>query len=111
MKFPKSIKLGHFNIIIKLIDSDIAAVGNEEGSFHSGIKTIFIDKAIAEKGGVDFTCVLIHELLHCSYFKNNLNQNSSEEDIVNSMSNDLTELLSRTELLNLINKNIKGKNV
>jgi hypothetical protein len=47
--------------------------------------------------------------MHVSYLKNNFNQTSSEEDLVNGFSNDLTELLSRDELLNIINKILRGK--
>jgi hypothetical protein len=109
MQLPKSIRLGHFEIFIKELDPDIAAASNEEGSFHSTTRTIWIDKSIIEKGGADLVCVLIHELMHVSYLKNNFNQTSSEEDLVNGFSNDLTELLSRDELLNIINKILRGK--
>lgn len=110
MLLPKSIKLGHFDIKIKPLEPEIAAASNEEGSFQSTNRTIYIDKSIIEKGGPDLVCVLIHELFHVSYYKNNLNLNSTEEDLVNSFSNDITELLSRTELLNIINKQLRGKN-
>ena len=109
MKLPSSIKLGHFTIKIKAVVADIAAAGNEEGSFHSNIKTIYIDKSIIEKGGADLACVLLHELMHCSYYKNNFNINSSEEDLVNGCSNDLTELFTRTKLLTILSKILKGK--
>ena len=109
MKLPSFIKLGHFTIKIKAVDADIAAAGNEEGSFHSNIKTIYIDKSIIEKGGADLACVLLHELMHCSYYKNNFNINSSEEDLVNGFSNDLTELFTRTKLLTILSKILKGK--
>ena len=33
----------------------------------------------------------------------------SEEDLVNGFSNDITELLTRTDLLTIINKILKGK--
>ena len=42
--------------------------------------------------------------------KNNLSKTSLEEDLVNAFSNDLTELFSRTELLNFIIKQLRGKN-
>ena len=109
MQLPKSIKLGHFEIFIKELDPEIAAASSEEGSFLPTSRTIWIDKSIIEKGGADLVCVLIHELMHVSYLKNNFNQTSSEEDLVNGFSNDLTELLSRDEHLNIINKILRGK--
>ncbi len=110
MNLPKIIKLGHFNIKIKPVETELSSHNEEEGSFHSGTRTIYIDQNIIDKGDVDLVCVLIHELLHVSYFKNNLSKSSTEEDIVNAFSNDLTELFSRTELLNFINKQLRGKN-
>ena len=110
MQLPKSIKLGHFNILIKELEPEIAAANNEEGSFHATSRTIYIDKSIIDKGGPELICVLIHELFHASYYKNNLGLQSSEEDLVNSFSNDITELLTRTELLKIITKELRGIN-
>ena len=110
MNLPKIIKLGHFNIHIKPIDSELASHNEEEGSFHSGTRTIYLDQNIIDRGGVDLVNVLVHELLHVSYYKNNLSKASTEEDLVNAFSNDFTELLSRTELLNFINQQLRGKN-
>lgn len=109
MQLPKSIKIGHFEIFIKELDPEIAAASSEEGSFQSTSRTIWIDKTLIDKGGADLICVLIHELMHVSYYKNNFNQTSSEEDLVNGFSNDITELLSRTELLKIINNELRGK--
>ena len=109
MKLPSSIKLGHFTINIKPIDADVAAGISEEGSFQATTRTIYIDNSIIERGGADLANVLLHELLHVSYYKNNFNNNSSEEDLVNGFSNDITELLTRTDLLTIINKILKGK--
>ena len=110
MKLPKIIKLGHFNIKLKPLPNELASSDESEGSFYSSVRTIYIDENIIEKGGVDLVSVLFHELLHASYYKNNLNKNSTEEDLVNSFSNDLTELISRTKLLDIININLRGKN-
>ena len=109
MQLPSTIKLGHFIIKIKSLPSELASSDEQEGSFHGSVRTIYIDENIIEKGGVDLVSVLLHELLHVSYFKNNLSKTSCEEDLVNSFSNDLTELLSRTKLLDFINKNLRGK--
>ena len=109
MKLPSSIKLGHFTIYIKPIDADVAAGSYEEGSFQPTTRTIYIDNSIIQKGGADLANVLLHELLHVSYYKNNFNNNSTEEDLVNGFSNDITELLTRTDLLSLITKILRGK--
>ena len=109
MKLPSSIKLGHFTINIKPIDADVAAGISEEGSFQATTRTIYIDNSIIERGGADLANVILHELLHVSYYKNNFNSNSTEEDLVNGFSNDITELLTRTDLLTIINKILKGK--
>jgi|TARA_B100001964_G_scaffold92182_1_gene103476 hypothetical protein len=110
MKLPKTIKLGHFNIKIKPLPNELASSDEQEGSFHGSTRTIYIDENIIEKGGVDLVSVLLHELLHVSYYKNNLSKDSKEEDLANAFSNDLTELFSRTKLLDIINTNLRGKN-
>ena len=110
MKLPKTIKLGHFNIKIKPLPNELASSDEQEGSFHGSTRTIYIDENIIEKGGVDLVSVLLHELLHVSYYKNNLSKDSREEDLANAFSNDLTELFSRTKLLDIINTNLRGKN-
>ena len=110
MKLPKTIKLGHFNIKIKPLPNELASSDEQEGSFHGSTRTIYIDENIIEKGGVDLVSVLLHELLHVSCYKNNLSKDSKEEDLANAFSNDLTELFSRTKLLDIINTNLRGKN-
>ena len=110
MNLLKQIKLGHFTIKIKALPKDIASSDEQEGSFHGSTRTIYIDENIIEKGGVDLVSVLLHELLHVSYYKNNLSKDSKEEDLANAFSNDLTELFSRTKLLDIINTNLRGKN-
>jgi len=102
MHLPKCIKLGPFEIKIKSLDPEIAADNFEEGSFNPTTRTIYIDKNIIQKGGSDLINVLIHELLHASYYKNNFNPASTEEDLVNGFSNDLTELLTREKLFDII---------
>ena len=109
MQLPNTIRLGHFTIKIKSLPGDIASSEEQEGSFHGSTRTIYIDENIIEKGGADLVSVLLHELLHVSYFKNNLSKDSKEEDLANAFSNDITELLSRTQLLDFINKQLRGK--
>ena len=76
----------------------------KEGSFQSRQRIIYIAEDIVERGGEDLINVLIHELLHVIYYQYNLSNSSSEEDVVNSMANGLTELLTRTALLETIKK-------
>jgi hypothetical protein len=102
---PKKIKVGHFDIEIKVLPTNISTeVCGEEGSFHARQRTIYLAEDIVEKGGADLICVLIHELMHAIYFQYGLSSSSSEEDVVNAMSNGVTELLTRTNLNTIINK-------
>ena len=103
-KLPKTIDVGPFKIEIQVLPSAIADEGNEEGSFQSRQRIIYIAEDIVERGGEDLINVLIHELLHVIYYQYNLSNSSSEEDVVNSMANGLTELLTRTALLETIKK-------
>ena len=103
-KLPKTIDVGPFKIEIQTLPSAIAYEGNEEGSFQSRQRIIYIAEDIVERGGEDLINVLIHELLHVIYYQYNLSNSSSEEDVVNSMANGLTELLTRTALLETIKK-------
>ena len=103
-KLPKTIDVGPFKIEIQILPSAISYEGNEEGSFQSRQRIIYIAEDIVERGGEDLINVLIHELLHVIYYQYNLSNSSSEEDVVNSMANGLTELLTRTALLETIKK-------
>ena len=76
----------------------------EEGSFHANLRKIYISEDVVKRGGATLINILIHELMHVAYWYCNLTSQSSEEDIVNAMSNSLTELLFRTDLLTFINK-------
>ena len=97
MKYPKTIKLGHFNITIKLVDSDITAVGGEEGSFHSDPPNavitwtynkkiqeaeIIIDNVVSTENGVRYLFRIITgqipkgELSNVSIFIDNLSSSN-----------------------------------
>ena len=104
IKLPKTIDVGPFKIEIQILPTAIASEVNEEGSFQSRQRIIYIAEDIVERGGEDLINVLIHELLHVIYYQYNLSNSSSEEDVVNSMANGLTELLTRTALLQTIKK-------
>ena len=104
-QLPKQIKLGAYTFDIKVLPENISSeVCEEEGSFHARIRTIYIAEDIVKRGGEDLLQLLLHELCHCIYWVNNLKSSSSEEDVVNAMSNGITELLSRTTLKKLINQ-------
>ena len=99
MKLPKSLKIGHETIRIEVVPSHLAyELCREEGSFHPSLRTIFISEDILERGGASLANLLIHEIMHVAYWLYNLNKESSEEDIVNCMSNVITEVLFRTDL-------------
>ena len=108
IQLPKTIKVGHFTIEIKVLPTNISSdVCNEEGSFHSRIRTIYLAEDIVERGKEDLVNLLLHELMHAIYWNYGLNDKSTEEDIINAMSNGITELLSRTALRKIINKHLK----
>ena len=107
MKLPKQIKLGHETIYIEVVPTYLSyELCKEEGSFHSNIRTVFISEDMVNRGGASLVNVLIHELMHVIFWLDNLSRDSSEEDVVNSMSNGMTELLLRTELITFINKEL-----
>lgn len=104
IKLPKTIDVGPFKIEIKVLPTAIASEVNEEGSFQTRQRIIYLAEDIVERGGEDLINVLIHELLHVIYYQYNLSNTSTEEDVVNSMANGLTELLTRTALIEIIRK-------
>jgi len=105
MKLPKSFKIGYETIDIEILPTHLAyEICKEEGSFHANLRKIYISEDVVKRGGATLINILIHELMHVAYWYCNLTSHSSEEDIVNAMSNSLTELLFRTDLLTFINK-------
>ena len=103
MKFPKSFKIGFETIDIEILPTHLAYdICREEGSFHANLRKIFISEDVVKRGGATLINILIHELLHVCYWYNNLSNNSTEEDIVNAMSNYITELLFQSKLTKLI---------
>ena len=106
--FPNQIKLGHFVLTIKLLDSEIIFnLGEQQGSFESREQTIYLDKDIVSGNPDQAINLVIHELMHAIYYQYNLSEKSCEEDIVNAMSNGMTELLTRTDLLQFIKHKLK----
>ena len=106
--FPNQIKLGHFVLTIKLLDSElIYNLGEQQGSFESREQTIYLDKDIVRGNPDQAINLVLHELMHAIYYQYNLSKESNEEDIVNAMSNGITELLTRTDLLTWLKHKLK----
>ena len=105
---PKQIKLGHFLIDIQLIDGQLSLnIAEQQGCFVAREQIIYLDKDIMTGQADRAIGLIIHELCHAIYYQYNLGQHSSEEDIVNAMSNGMTELLTRTDLLKYIQHKLK----
>lgn len=105
MKLPRSFKIGFETIEIEVLPAYLSYdVSQEEASFHPSLRKIFISEEIVRRGGPTLINTLIHELLHVAYWYCNLTASSSEEDVVNAMSNYITELMFNSELLTLITK-------
>ncbi len=108
MKFPKEIKLGCFTIKIKILDSSLAyEVAEQQGSYLEKTNTIYLSEDIfddAERA----VHVVFHELCHAIYSQYSL-KDKDEETVVNSFANGITELLTRTQLLQLINHKVKRR--
>jgi len=105
---PHILQLGHFKLKITLANSDIV---NEEyqGAYLSRDDKIILDKGSANGKGAQSINIILHELCHAIYYAYGLDNNSNEEQIVNAMSNGVTELLLNKELLKFINKEIQNE--
>jgi len=105
---PHILQLGHFKLKITLANSDIV---NEEyqGAYLSRDNKIILDKGLANGKGAQSINIILHELCHAIYYAYGLDNNSNEEQIVNAMSNGVTELLLNKELLKFINKEIQNE--
>ena len=105
---PKTIKLGHFVIGIELIDGTVSMnIAEQQGCFVAREQIIYLDKDIMTGQPDRAIGLIIHELCHAIYYQYNQSHQSSEEDIVNAMSNGMTELLTRTDLLKYIQHKLK----
>ena len=106
--FPNQIKLGHFVLTIKFLDSEVIYnLGEQQGSFESRDQTIYLDKEIIAGNPDQAINLILHELMHAIYNQYNLNKESTEEDIVNAMSNGITELLTRSDLRKWLEHKLK----
>ena len=106
---PHILQLGHFKLKIVLADSEIV---NEEyqGAYLSRDNKIILYKDLANGKGAQSINIILHELCHAIYYAYGLDKDSNEEQIVNAMSNGVTELLLNKELLKFINKEIQNEN-
>ena len=105
---PKQIKLGCFLIDIQLIDGQVSLnIAEQQGSYVAREQIIYLDKDIMQGQPEQAINLIIHELMHAIYYQYNLSNQSSEEDIVNAMANGMTELLTRTDLLQFIKHKLK----
>lgn len=105
---PKQIKLGHFVIDIQLIDGAVSLnIAEQQGSYVAREQIIYLDNDVMQGKAEHAINLIIHELMHAIFYQYNLGQHSSEEDIVNAMSNGMTELLTRTDLLKFLQHKLK----
>ena len=105
---PKQIKLGCFLIDIQLIDGQVSLnIAEQQGCYVAREQIIYLDKDIMQGQPEQAINLIIHELMHAIYYQYNLSNQSSEEDIVNAMANGMTELLTRTDLLQFIKHKLK----
>jgi hypothetical protein len=99
-RLPDKVTLGYSTVNLKLLDSKISRdVGEQFGCYISTIPyTVYLDQEIIDLGGPDAVNLVLHELNHHIYYINQLEEGNSEELVVNSFANDITELFYRSEL-------------
>tara|TARA_R100001509_G_scaffold62821_1_gene34632 strand:+ start:811 stop:1191 length:381 start_codon:yes stop_codon:yes gene_type:complete len=97
---PNKVTLGFTTVTIKLLDTHISKdIGEQYGSYINSVPyTIYLDRTIIERGGPDALNLVIHEFLHHTHHMHELDNNTTEELLVNTYANDITELLVRSEL-------------
>ena len=91
--------MGPFEVELVLIPHEVAYESSDyQGSFVSKPPLkIYLDENIINLGGRDAINVVMHEMLHVGYYQYHL-KDKEEETLVNSMTNFLTEILTRSEL-------------
>ena len=113
VKFPSCVHLSYLKIDFVLLDSEVSyQVADQQGAFvEKPPITIYLDKDIIDRGGLDAVNLVIHEMCHgIEYLAQLTNQsvtdpNKAEEGRVNAYSNYLTEILSKSELKDWIKDN------
>ena len=99
-KFPESVTLCFTKIQLILVDSEITKeIGEQQGCYIGSVPyKIYLDQEIISVGGVDAANLVIHEILHHIYSISECDDKTSEEILVNTMANGITELIYRSEL-------------
>ena len=113
VKFPKFVYLSYLKINLTLLDSEVSyQVAEQQGSFvEKPPITIYLDKEMVERGGLDAVNLVIHEMCHAIEYLAQLTNlsvtdpNKAEEGRVNAYSNHMTELISKSELRDWIRDN------
>ena len=104
--FPEYVHLSYLKIRLVLLDSELSyQVADQQGSFvEKPPSTIYLDKEIIERGGLDAVNLVIHEMCHAIEYLTQLvnlsvaDQSRAEEGRVTAYSNHITELISKSEL-------------
>ena len=99
-KFPGSITMGYTKIDFVLMDSNLAKnIGEQQGSYIGSVPyKIYLDQEIITLGGPDAANLVIHEVMHHIYSNYECDDKTSEEILVNTIANGVTELICRSEL-------------
>jgi len=105
---PKKVNAGPFEVELILIPHEVAYESSDyQGSFVSKPPLrIYLDENIINLGGRDAINVVMHEMMHVGYYQYHL-KDKEEETLVNSVTNFLTEILTRSELKAWLIDNMK----
>jgi len=105
---PKKVNAGPFEVELILIPHLVAyELSDFQGIFLSKPPLkIYLDEDIINIGGRDAINVVMHEMLHVGYYQYHL-KDKEEETMVNSITNFLTEILTRSELKEWLIDNMK----
>ena len=99
-KFPEYITLGYTRIEFILMSTNIARnIGEQQGSYIGSVPyKIYLDQEIINLGGPDASNLVIHEVMHHIYNNYECDDKTSEEILINTLANGITELIYRSEL-------------
>ena len=113
VSFPEYVHLSYLKVTLVLLDSELSyQVADQQGSFvEKPPVTIYLDKEIIERGGLDAVNLVIHEMCHAIEYLAQLTNlsvtdpNRAEEGRVTAYSNYITEMISKSELRDWIRDN------
>ena len=108
VSLPKKVNAGPFEVELILLPHEVAYESSDyQGTFVSKPPLkIYLDDEIINLGGRDAINVVMHEMLHVGYYQYHL-KDKEEETLVNSITNFLTEILTRSELKAWLIDNMK----